>query len=304
MNNWFTTIASQVTTFTDELLAQANAAQADILNEQKRIQEEERIRSSNINKQNLLLPWETTNESKAILTQTLMENILSLSLNEKNFCTKPYEYSSLFFNFNDFIPTAMKLIEIDCNLAKIHAKLSPKMSEEDFWGYYYYRIMYLRVKVGVEDDDSTCQLLKDIDFNDIIYQPNGDVSSNENCTTVVESITTTTTTGTRASNTGTTVNDDDDGGDDIVDTAREQRRMEDALLAAEVEAELENDYYDIANSKSIDQSSKQKKVGSDIIIDDDDDDGFEDLGDIEIDDDELEQQIALELLQSNTDVLV
>ena len=64
----------------ESVINQVNTAQEEIAREQNRIREENATRQSNLYNDSLLLPWETDDESKAILSQALMEDILSLSL--------------------------------------------------------------------------------------------------------------------------------------------------------------------------------------------------------------------------------
>jgi len=64
----------------ESVINQVNTAQEEIAREQNRIREENATRHSNLHNDSLLLPWETDDESKAILSQALMEDILSLSL--------------------------------------------------------------------------------------------------------------------------------------------------------------------------------------------------------------------------------
>ncbi len=99
-----------------------------------------------------MLPWESNDETKSILSQELMERILALSLHEDNFLVAPQDYSLLDipFEFESFVPVALKLLEVDPNLARAHAKLSPLFpgDESRFWKFYYMRIIYLRAHTG------------------------------------------------------------------------------------------------------------------------------------------------------------
>jgi len=62
------------------VINKVNTAQEEIANEQNRLKEELVRKNSQMYNDTLLLPWETNDESKAILSQSLMEEILSLSL--------------------------------------------------------------------------------------------------------------------------------------------------------------------------------------------------------------------------------
>ena len=65
------------------------------------------------------------------------------------------------FDFNMYVPVILKVLEIDFNLQRLHAKLVPKIKggEEAFWRNYYLRILYLRACVGIDTIESDSQLL-------------------------------------------------------------------------------------------------------------------------------------------------
>eukprot|EP01031_Cornospumella_fuschlensis_P024009 gene24009-29056_t len=153
MADWFTSFASQALKLADDLadslVSQANEAQQTIQNEQRKLKEAEETRRA-IHSTHTLLPWDTLVESRQILSKALMEQILALSLNEKHFTTSPQNSDEVEFSMADFAPTAMRLLELDGNLKRVHAKLSPRMDEEEFWRHYYCRIIYLRCLSGIE----------------------------------------------------------------------------------------------------------------------------------------------------------
>lgn len=153
MADWFSSLASSALKFADELtdslVSQASEAQALLQEEQQKLKAEEEHKKQ-IRATNQLLPWETMIEARQILSKALMESILALSSNEKNFSVPAANKSEVTFSMEDFAPTALKMIEIDSNLARMHAKLSPKMNEEDFWLNYYCRIVYLRACSGID----------------------------------------------------------------------------------------------------------------------------------------------------------
>jgi len=102
------------------------------------------------------LPWETDDESLAILSQDLMEQVMELSLCDDNF-TQPIEsekVANLPFDFEACIPVIMRILELDSNLAAIHAKLSPKMDEIEFWKNYFLRVKYLRAHIGMDGKEA------------------------------------------------------------------------------------------------------------------------------------------------------
>ena len=116
---------------------------------------------------NILLPWETNNEHNSILSQDLMEQILQISTQESNFLQYPINQahtvlcntSNIDFKFDLYVLVFMKVLEIDFNLSRMHAKLIPKMKNEElFWFNYYIRIVYLRCVIGIDILDEEKQL--------------------------------------------------------------------------------------------------------------------------------------------------
>ena len=71
----------------------------------------------------VVLPWETDDEELAILSQDVMERVLSLSLTEQNFTEVPPKLDLIPFVFTDNVATAMRLLALDANLARMHAKV-------------------------------------------------------------------------------------------------------------------------------------------------------------------------------------
>jgi hypothetical protein len=237
--SWFSNIVNQANDFADglanSLVAQVNEAQDEILLEQTKLKNEEELKNNSLNKE-VLLPWETNDETKDILSQSLMEDILQLSLNEQNFLIKPPYLNDIPFIFSHFIPVIMRLLQLDANLAKVHAKLSSKMDEEIFWQHYHFRIMFLRTKIGIEKSKDIINLFLDQLQEDIIFLPeipmfnnklevynevnnNSDDNKSNNITSndsVIDSI------------------KDENIEIDVVADARLKRQIADALLAAEV----------------------------------------------------------------------
>ena len=258
--SWFTKISSFVDEITEGVLSTASKAQEEILAEQMRLKEEE-DRKQNIMRKEVILPWETEDEAKAILSQALMEEILALSLCESNFSVNP-PLPKIPFYFQDFIPVAKRLLSIDSNLSRMYAKLSPKLKEDDFWYNYYYRITFLRVKIGIEENTCTCDMLKSVKEGDVIYNSNSDGAV-------------------KASTSN----------NDLVDqqSKDDSRRLLDAQLIAEVEAELDNDLYLEQLDKDLDLNIDEFEIldvdyGSDI-------------------DQDIENAIALELNNENDEEL-
>ena len=126
MSSWFDTISAQVgklaqdiNTAADDLVSKANAAHAEILEEQSKIQ------ASQVSSDEILMPWETTDADRSILSQDLMERIFLLPLSERNFTETPGStaVASVEFDFNTYVPIIMKMLEIDKNLANVNAKV-------------------------------------------------------------------------------------------------------------------------------------------------------------------------------------
>ncbi|CAM9259600.1 unnamed protein product [Pylaiella littoralis] len=145
-------------------------AEDDITSKETKIQQED---AGLIQTEVKILPWETRIEKLAILSPGLMEKILSLSLEQSNFTTppsgpgtKPTETTeealqgkggdesernrAAAFELDRHIKIAVKMLSLDPNLAKIHARLISHMSEETFWYNYFSRIASLRAAVDFE----------------------------------------------------------------------------------------------------------------------------------------------------------
>ena len=88
----------------------------------------------------------------------IRDRILALSLSVGNFTIAPINAEEIkaqsLFHFSSFVPIAMRLLQLDVNLARMHSKLSPKMDEQLFWFYYYCRVLYLRSAVGMDGPES------------------------------------------------------------------------------------------------------------------------------------------------------
>lgn len=160
MTEWFSfstlsNLASQASKLADELAdtlaAQAAAVQTEFETEHLKVKQEQAAQAKLTIDSDSLLPWETSDESKMILSQDLMERILELSLCERNFTSVPPNIHAIDFNFSSVVPTIMKLLQIDANLARMQAKLSLKINEETFWHNYFFRVYYLRAVVGMDD---------------------------------------------------------------------------------------------------------------------------------------------------------
>lgn len=122
MSDWFSKAQKFVDNFTESIVEQANVAQAQMADEQTKIREE--VAKDKMTRDGeASLPWETDDDSLAILTQDVMEKVLSLSLTEQNFTVSPPKVEVFSFLFSNHIPTAMRLLSLDANLARMHAKV-------------------------------------------------------------------------------------------------------------------------------------------------------------------------------------
>ena len=164
----------------------------------------------------------------------------------------------------------------------MHAKLSPRMKEEVFWELYYFRIVFLRVKIGMESNEIIEKYLPR--ESEIIHKNVIPISKSTSKDTIQ------TKNNNDLNNNKRSTDNDNDDDDEALANIINQRRIADAELKAEVEAELDND-----NDIDIDMLENELDNIDDI------DDEFEDLGLDNIvdgaDDDDLEKQIARELNQ-------
>lgn len=308
MSGWWDSITANAQLLVDELSAQANDATKEIMNEQIKLKNEEAARTT---KSLESLPWESDDESKAIISEGLMADILQLALSEHNF-TKPPPAKILEccnFDLQLYISQAMQLMSLDQNLAHVHAKISPKMNEETFWEYYFARIYYLKCKSGILGNDAIVQTVASFAEEDVIYKADAVVG----LSTAPKSSHVDKTAGSAAqspspgsgvgergnkpsawdSSSSEDVKSMSGGSDmstssyEVVGTSSKRSEpskldAEEALFEAQLQAELED--------------TVGKEGLSDFVEEDDDFDDLDDLDDDDDDDDdELEAQIAREL---------
>ena len=243
--SWFTDLAGQAIKLADNIAEninqELNKAQQEIEAERNKIKEEKISQSTNADTTGLL-PWETDDESRSIISQELMEHILLLSLSENNFTIKPRGFDISEFKFNLFIPTAMRLLALDDNLSKVHSKLMPKMREEDFWCNYYLRIKYLRLKSNIDDSKGYAKVFtfSDEEESTIIYPPDAEAP----IASIQDIMIKNTTSADDVKIAKVEVNKDDVASDDEKEEVianREKRKQQDDELAKEVQAELGDD---------------------------------------------------------------
>lgn len=284
MASWLSTLSSNLAkrldTLADSLVTQATAAQAEIAAEQSKLKEEEQARRELLATEKPL-PWETDAEEWTIFEHDTMERILQLSLREENFTVPPRNLAHVSFVFSEFIPVALRLLQLDANLARMHARLASKMNEETFWHFYYYRIMYLRASIGIDGPTAKESLLGQLSEDEVtVFHATRDYEAKDTETSVVRRKPTV------AQSSGASA-DKAEGApaaaeDDIQDMAQVNRRKAEAELAAEVQAELDDDD-DLVNFDPDDDDLGELGI----------DDGHDLSGDE--DDSELEAQIAREL---------
>ncbi|CAM9641979.1 unnamed protein product, partial [Phaeothamnion confervicola] len=73
-----------------------------------------------------------------------MEKVLGLSLEQSNFTTPPPSDAAYTFSLDQHAAVAMRVLEIDPNLSRTHAKLVSKLREEVFWRNYFFRVEHVR----------------------------------------------------------------------------------------------------------------------------------------------------------------
>lgn len=288
MADWFTNLASKAIQLADDLAdtiaSKANEVQSDILNEQNKIKSEDNRKKEKMNNNNQL-PWETDDEAKTICSQDLMERILALPLSEKNFTTTPEHFDSSEFVFEDFVPVALRLLALDNNLARVHAKLTPHMHEEEFWKNYSFRITYLRLLVGIvpvsERDRARFTFSKE-EVGRVVFQADAISTSTEeliakgkvdraksvakeNSSSSLSEITKSPTNKSKNKPVIPAVSTEKD-------SEQEQRKIQDAELAAEVQKELggdldlDLDLDDLDNLDDLDDLDENELIG-DILSD-------------------------------------
>ena len=173
------------------------------------------------------------------------------------------------------------------------------MDEEAFWQHYFFRVKYIRLIKGLEKvgNDTTSNVMKNLNEDLVYYKPTFEPEVKAKVAPV--NVSTIQSPGKVAQSNDSVDNDrldsDNQKKDEKKDSAdgaiedseakkiqisMETRRLAEAALAAEVEAELDDDDIDLADLGDLD-------LGDDV-------DDFDDLGDLD-DDDELEAQITREL---------
>jgi len=296
MADWFSSLTnslSQAKQFTDSMVdsfvASANAAQEELIAEQQKLLVEKQQQKSNSALGQSTLPWETSDESLAILSQDVMEKVLKLGLSERNFTVSIPELENIQFSFKSYIPVAMKLLSLDTNLSRMHTKLSPKMDEEVFWCNYYRKTMYLRAMVGLDGIEAKEQY-KHLEAEKIIFAPSFEADyqvrlemlKEDNKQAAQQQLQQSSASSNSSSSSLIHVNGKTIKEEENQDKIRQ--KAEELALAAEVEEELKNEDIDLEDLE-------------DLNLDDVED--FENIDDGDDFDSELEAQIAKELKASD-----
>ncbi|XP_030850439.1 synapse-associated protein 1 [Strongylocentrotus purpuratus] len=85
-------------------------------------------------------PWVGYNEE-----EQMKEQILALSQDKRNFMRNPPAGVQFHFDYNTIHPIAMATLQEDPNLQKMRFALVPKkISEENFWRNYFYRVSLIK----------------------------------------------------------------------------------------------------------------------------------------------------------------
>jgi len=246
MAEWFKALGERamkhIDAVADQLAAQAAEAQATLQAEQSRIKQENEAKKQIFTAEKPL-PWEAEVEELTIFENDTMEKVLQLSLREENFTVPPRELELVEFEFSEFIPVALRLLQLDANLARMHARLSSKMDEETFWQFYHYRIAYIRASIGIDGPAAKESALGKLPEDGVvIFHATQDYDSKDTAASVVRrkpaggdsaGATAATSAAGKAGGGGT------EEGEEDVDVAQANRKKAEAALAAEVQAELE-----------------------------------------------------------------
>lgn len=224
--------------FADSIVSQANAAQQQIIAEQNKVRDEN-AKQKELFTAEKPLPWETDSEDLSIFENDTMERVLQLSLREENFTVPPKQLDYVTFTFSEFIPVALRLLQLDANLARMHARLASKMKEEIFWHFYYYRIMYIRAAIGIDGPLAKESPLGSLSEDDvIIFQATKDYLPEATASSVVRRKPVDKTAAVPKKKNADDFEDEDGESRDI---AVVNRKRAEAELAAEVQAELEGE---------------------------------------------------------------
>ena len=164
-----------------------------------------------------------------------------------------------------------------------------------FWRHYFFRVKYIRLALGIEKPGSNSAYvsMKSLLQSDVLYEPTFEPPPRVKTAGTKATVSPVSTPASKSPKDIPSQNSSvqDERGAVIVEDSEvierqnvlETRRVAEAALAAEVEAELDDDDIDLTDLGDL-------ELG-------DDTDDFDDLGDLDDDDAELEAQIALELAE-------
>ena len=284
MSEWLSGLGNQALAFVDSVADSVaenlQTAQSELELEQDKLRSEEAMRKG-LHSENTSLPWETDDESLAILSQDAMERIFKLSMAEGNFTDPPLlmEKVPLEFEFQAFVPVALNILQLDSNLARMHARLMPRMEEEEFWRNYHYRALYLRARVGLDGEEAKRGPLgskHEVEvkiYEPEILPPKRALSSSKSLHEgPVENPAATSPEREKRELTE----------DEIAELAARKRKEEEEALEAEVEAELLKDDIDGIDlgDLNLDDEALEKELNGEGELDDED----LDIDDLDIDD--------------------
>lgn len=175
--NWW----SSLTDIAESLLSQASSdlehQHKQLVQQQQQIQQQQRLEDR--------MPWDRDflgGVGVVGLEEEVMQKIVGLSMSPLNFTTRAPNADDVKskWNFSLFVPVVMKLLEMDSNLNKLHAKESPKMDEEQFWFNYFCRIFYIRTTSGMEGEELK-EEAKKIPMETILFlNSTSEISNNNN----------------------------------------------------------------------------------------------------------------------------
>lgn len=118
----------------------------------------------------VLLPWEDyKDQAKSLnirgsLTDILKDNILEISLDEKNFISAEYINSS--FVIDKYLDVIMKVLEVDGNLRELFRRIVPKkVTEEVFWRNYFAKVEEIKNGVLAKFSRTTSENKDSLDFH-------------------------------------------------------------------------------------------------------------------------------------------
>ena len=97
------------------------------------------------------LSWQISHPVSISLSSELQSRILALSLDERNVTVSAPDESIFYFDMKTALPYALAMLQKDKRLDPLRFRIVPKrMSDEQFWRNYFYRVARIREQMGVE----------------------------------------------------------------------------------------------------------------------------------------------------------